>query len=175
MRSFEQRREEIFRRSDERIKAKKRRRSRLIAVCVPLALCVGLLWISRSPREGGESVTDFHSVTEGTTPADGALDGTDQTGSYNGSALYFSDAAQVERIMQIIDSLSGSGNLQDGSDSIDGVSGLDPQYEYTILLENGSGTAAYTLSGSTLIDQQTFVTYKLSEQELFELKQALGI
>ena len=43
MMDFEERRSEIFRRSDERIKARKRNRKRILLSCVPIVLCLGIL------------------------------------------------------------------------------------------------------------------------------------
>lgn len=43
MMDFEERRAEIFRRSDERIKARKRNRKRILLSCVPLVICIGVL------------------------------------------------------------------------------------------------------------------------------------
>lgn len=49
MRSFEQRKDEIFRRSKERIREKKRNRSYLLAACVTLVLCIGLYGAATVP------------------------------------------------------------------------------------------------------------------------------
>ncbi len=43
MRSFEERKEEIFRRSEQRIAQRKKTVRRVIVTCVPLALCLGLV------------------------------------------------------------------------------------------------------------------------------------
>ena len=43
MRNFEERKAEVFRRSEKRIKERKQRRNHLIMACLPLVLCITIL------------------------------------------------------------------------------------------------------------------------------------
>lgn len=49
MRNFSERRAEIFRRSENRIKARKRNRNRILACCIPLCLCIAILSVIYLP------------------------------------------------------------------------------------------------------------------------------
>ena len=49
MRDLEQAKSEVFRRSSARIKKRKTIRRSIIACCVPLVLCVGILSVSMLP------------------------------------------------------------------------------------------------------------------------------
>ena len=40
MRSFEERKAEVFRRSENRIKERKRNRNRILAMCIPICLVI---------------------------------------------------------------------------------------------------------------------------------------
>lgn len=54
MRSFEERKEEIFRRSEKKIAHRKKTVRQVIATCVPLVLCLGTLsgiWLLRGPTK----------------------------------------------------------------------------------------------------------------------------
>lgn len=52
MRNFEERRAEIFRRSENRIKERKRNRNRILAVCIPLCLVLTVCAVSFLPEMG---------------------------------------------------------------------------------------------------------------------------
>ena len=49
MKSFDQRRAEIFRLGEEKIKKQKQLRNRLLALCIPVCLCLGAWGISALP------------------------------------------------------------------------------------------------------------------------------
>lgn len=49
MRNFDERKAEIFRRSENRIKERKRNRNRILALCVPLCLCIAILSVIYLP------------------------------------------------------------------------------------------------------------------------------
>ncbi len=76
MRNFEERKAEVFRRSESRIKERKRNRSRILALCVPLCLIlsVWLVAIQLPMRPGGHpDVGNQHmgNILGGTTGAEG--------------------------------------------------------------------------------------------------------
>jgi len=49
MRNFEERKAEVFRRSENRIKERKRNRNRIIALCIPICLCIAILSVIYLP------------------------------------------------------------------------------------------------------------------------------
>jgi hypothetical protein len=71
MRNLDECRAEVFRRSEARIKARKRRRNAILTACVPVALCVALLWLVKQPGVANETTGAVaECVTE---PAMGAM------------------------------------------------------------------------------------------------------
>lgn len=61
MRSFEERKEEIFRRSEKKIAHRKKTVRQVIATCVPLVLCLGTLsgiWLLRGPTKMDNAAGD---------------------------------------------------------------------------------------------------------------------
>ena len=49
MRNFEERKAEVFRRSENRIKERKRNRNRILALCVPLCLILTVMSVTMLP------------------------------------------------------------------------------------------------------------------------------
>ncbi len=63
MRNFEERRAEIFRRSENRIKARRRTRKSIIAVCVPLCLAVTVCSVVLFPQMRHKGIPDVNDET----------------------------------------------------------------------------------------------------------------
>ena len=84
MRNLEECRAEVFRRSEARIRARKRRKIAILTACVPLVLCVALVWAAGLPGKTGERASGLTeeyapesamgAVPAGTRPAMGAVD-----------------------------------------------------------------------------------------------------
>ena len=55
MRNFEERKAEIFRRSEERINERRKNRRRIVACCVPLCLCIAVLTAIYIPKKKEKS------------------------------------------------------------------------------------------------------------------------
>lgn len=88
MRNLEECRAEVFRRSEERIRARKRRNGVILAACVPVVLCVALVLAvglpgaaDRAAAENGRSecVTEPAGAAMGASPADCVLYGIPET------------------------------------------------------------------------------------------------
>lgn len=85
MRNLEECRAEVFRRSEARIRARKRRNIAILTACVPLVLCVALVWAAGLPGKTGERASGLTgecapesamgAVPAGTRPAMGVEDG----------------------------------------------------------------------------------------------------
>lgn len=77
MRNFEERKAEIFRRSENRIKKRKRNRNRILALLIPLCLIVTVWWVTRLPsmlsfgtkKSQNEDIVNIYNETEEETGA----------------------------------------------------------------------------------------------------------
>ena len=77
MKNFEERKAEIFRRSENRIKKRKRNRNRILALLIPLCLIVTVWWVTRLPsmlsfgtkKSQNEDIVNIYNETEEETGA----------------------------------------------------------------------------------------------------------
>ena len=113
MRDLNECQAEVFRRSEQRIKARKQRRKHILLACVPLVLCITLL-AAYSPRDTKTAADEESSVSK--TPMDGPVG--DWDGSFNLSVLRvdvsgldfsktFTDAADIMLISEQLCSYGG--------------------------------------------------------------------
>ena len=75
MRNFEERKAEIFRRSENRIKERKRNRNRILAMCIPLCLVLTIFSVVMIPGMlpvGTDNAENLGFVSDGTADQDGA-------------------------------------------------------------------------------------------------------
>lgn len=78
MKTFEERKAEVFRRSEKRIQSRRRRRNRILAFCIPLCLMLTVWSVSLFPPDsaanpGGNHAGDWHSNSATNS---GAMNGT---------------------------------------------------------------------------------------------------
>lgn len=169
MRNLNECRAEVFRRSENRIKERKKRRNRMLACCIPLVLCVTVLvstgLLDRSPGDAGGTVSPFVSVYGG------------------GTTGRITDPAQVEQINARLEEffVTGDGNSDSGSIGDLGISPppASPGGEtetYTILISLPDGSRGwYTLEGNELHDQKNQETVELTDRQIASLKSLLGL
>ena len=111
MRNFDERKAEIFRRSENRIKERKRNRNRILALCVPLCLCIAILSVIYLPdmmiSSDKSNTAEDMNMAGGFNGTSGfiytSLDITD----YNGLSDYTkkeTDKVNIENIYNIIQS-----------------------------------------------------------------------
>jgi len=122
MRNFEERKAEVFRRSEKRIKERKRNRNRILAFCIPLCLIVTVWSIMILPAMMPASKSD-NNAGEGMDIM-GGVDGTDtafvrvevmSSGTATQSTILKDDADEVAQIYYTVQSSfvnSGGGNKE---------------------------------------------------------------
>lgn len=166
MRSLEECRAEVFRRSEKRIRAR-RRKVHALMVCVPLALCITALSVF---IPAGQKHAD---------PPDG------HPSESNGGDLFRADICRIdvseadgvksitgeEAIRAVMDALAEPDG-SDGADSSDGSYGAgEGSCTITLIAQDGS-RGVYLLTGNVLTDQgsgRTAVLTRTQAQALWVL------
>ncbi len=132
MRNFEERKAEVFRRSENRIKERKRNRNRILAMCIPLCLVLTIFSVVMIPgmlpvgTDNAEN-ENIGFVSDGTADEDGAADGA--VGSLDDSKTHnyvsvtvkdgdysnkFTEASSVNNVFHnIYEILEANGGYQD--------------------------------------------------------------
>ena len=181
---------EVFRRSEKRIKERKRRRQILMA-CIPLVLCLTLFSAFVLPTMMPAGSSDKNAAPESSKEqysgalgedCDGILSAGSVEVSGNGVSNYYTSAEDVQSIMDLLNGIVAVPETEDADDFVTNGStttSRDEAYEdngYKIVVTRSDGTTAeYLLLGTTLIDQATQEEFQMSEETYFELKDALGI
>ncbi len=191
MRNLQECQAEVFRRSEERIKERKRRRKHILMVCLPLVLCLTVLsgfllsnvGLGKSTdaaapetfyAAAGEGITDGISVFIGSVEVSG-----------NGLSHLYTSAEDVQGIIDFIDAIVKTPETNTLSESIDIIADQSTSITiqddcslnaYKILIKHSDGTSTeYTLMGPSLTNQVTRETFHMSENTYFALKDLLGI
>ena len=195
MRNFEERKAEVFRRSEKRIKERKARRNHILMACIPLVLCITLLGAFLFPGATPEDPRFNGSAGGGLTEEkfeslSCPIAKITVTGG-NFSQTY----KEVEDLLLISDQLYSygsrgsetNGTTDDGiaSEGDDRKENADDIYgnitdhsnvAYTITLVTHEGVKTeYRLAGKTLENLTTKQTYHLSQTQVNELYELLGI
>lgn len=195
MRNFEERKAEVFRRSEKRIKERKQRRNHILMACIPLVLCITLLGAFLFPGATPEDPRFNGSAGGGLTEEkfeslSCPIAKITVTGG-NFSQTY----KEVEDLLLISDQLYSygsrgsetNGTTDDGiaSEGEDRKEHADDIYgnvtdhsnvAYTITLVTHEGVKTeYRLAGKTLENLTTKQTYHLSQTQVNELYELLGI
>ena len=195
MRNFEERKAEVFRRSDKRIKERKQRRNHILMACIPLVLCITLLGAFLFPGATPEDPSFNGSAGGGLTEEkfeslSCPIAKITVTGG-NFSQTY----KEVEDLLLISDQLYSYGSRgsetngttddgiasegEDRKENADDVSGsvadsANNAYTITLITHEGVKTE-YQLVGKTLKNLTTKQTYNLSQTQVNELYELLGI
>ena len=195
MRNFEERKAEVFRRSEKRIKERKARRNHILMACIPLVLCITLLGAFLFPGATPEDPSFNGSAGGGLTEEkfeslSCPIAKITVTGG-NFSQTY----KEVEDLLLISDQLYSYGSRgsetngttddgiasegEDRKENADDVSGSvadSANIAYTITLITHEGVKTeYQLVGKTLENLTTKQTYHLSQTQVNELYELLGI
>lgn len=190
MRNFEERKAEVFRRSEKRIKERKQRRNHILMTCIPLVLCLAIFGaflfpqlddLKRAPESNNEH---YFSGAMG-TEADGGLFAGSVEVSGNGVSSYYTSVENVQGIMRLINGIVAVPETNDGDDLRDYITdestSTDKNENYQescykiVVKRNDKTSTEYLLVGSVLIDQTTHQEYPVSEDAMKDLKNALGI
>lgn len=189
---------EVFRRSEKRIKERKRNRNRILAFCIPLCLIVTVWSIMILPAMMPANKSN-NAAGEGTDMA-GSVDGTAaayvrvevmSTGTATQSAILKDDADEVAQIYYTMQSSfvnSGGGNKESAKEEAEddaltdenkdysqsGTTNLSSGFRIIFSTENGAQTI-YSLSGDKLINETTKQETILAEDQRSNLLNMLGL
>ena len=189
MRNFEERKAEVFRRSEKRIKERKQRRNHILMTCIPLVLCLTIFGAFLFPqmddlKQAPESSNEQFSGAMGTDEDGGLFAGSVEV-SGNGVSSYYTSVENVQGIMRLINGIVAVPETNDGDDLRDYITDeststdKNENYQescYKIVVKRSDKTSTeYLLVGSVLIDQTTQQEYPVGEATMKDLKNALGI
>ena len=189
MRNFEERKAEVFRRSEKRIKERKQRRNHMLMACIPLVLCLTIFGAFLFPqmddfKQAPESSNEQFSGAMGKDEVGGLIAGSVEV-SGNGVSSYFTSAENVQGIMRLINGIVAVPETNDGDDLRDYITDeststdANENYQencYKIVIKRSDGNSTeYLIVGSVLIDQATQQEYPVKEDTMKDLKDALGI
>ena len=189
---------EVFRRSEKRIKERKRNRKRILAFCIPLCLIVTVWSIMILPAMMPANKSD-NNAGEGMDIM-GSVDGTDTAfvrveimsiGTATQSTILKDDADEVAQIYYTVQSSfvsSGEGNKESANDKAEddalteenkdysqsGTTNLSSRFRIIFTTENGAQTV-YSLSGDKLINETTKQETILTEDQRSNLMNMLGL
>ena len=198
MRNFEERKAEVFRRSEKRIKERKARRKHILMACIPLVLCITILGAFLRPNVTPDGVADPGD----TRPAVDGMGSPIQSPSLtypiakitvSGNDFSISHT-EVADLLLISDQLysygtrapSSNGNTdsvvdeddvpKDNGEDVSGsiMDSANAAYTITMVTHEGVKTE-YQLVGNTLTNLTTNQTYKLTQTQANELCTLLGI
>lgn len=188
---------EVFRRSEKRIKERKRNRNRILALCIPLCLIVTVWSIMILPAMMPANKSN-NSAGEGMDMM-GGVDGTDaafvrvevmRTGTATQSTILKDDVDEVAQIYYTVQSSfvsSGGGNKESVNEEAEddaltenkdysqsGTTNLSSGFRIIFTTENGTQTI-YSLSGDKLINETTKQETTLTEDQRSNLLDMLGL
>ena len=198
MRNFEERKAEVFRRSENRIKERKRNRNRILALCVPLCLILTVMSVTMLPSM--LSIGDKNSAAdEGENLAGGIESSTVLTMQVElfgkddalQSSVMNEDANAVTQVYYSIESLfvsadenekpaAGQESVEDYEDkhkenySQGTAPSLSSGYRITFKTDKDI-KAVYVLNGNILTNAQTNEKVTLSEDQRSQILNELGI
>ena len=189
---------EVFRRSEKRIKERKRNRNRILAFCIPLCLIVtvwsimilpAMMPANKSNNAAGEGM-DMAGSVDGTAAAYVRVE-VMSTGTATQSAILKDDADEVAQIYYTVQSSfvnSGGGNKESAKEEAEddaltdenkdysqsGTTNLSSGFRIIFSTENGAQTI-YSLSGDKLINETTKQETILAEDQRSDLLNMLGL
>ncbi|MBR6826337.1 MAG: hypothetical protein IKM59_07305 [Oscillospiraceae bacterium] len=200
MRDLKECQAEVFRRSERRIKERKKRRTHVLVACIPFVLCMTLLGVylwpeagpdktAASDRWGGTLYTNLLEAPDTSTGR--AIDGAVEV-SGKGISHIYTAPERVQEILDFFDTIENppkdtvisteawyfgfvTDHASDFFTYTTPANGLEvPGYKVTITQTDGSSTE-YLLVGSSLTNQATNECFRLNEETYFALKDLLGI
>lgn len=177
MMNFEERKAEIFRRSDERIKIRKRNRKRILLSCMSLIIFVSVISavavypLTRMQDKSNSNWSENHA---GSIHFSVEITN-DQTGYHETIKEPERATAAAEILIQYTPDDVSINNYSTGNPAEDQrKEAKDDVYE--IAIHTGSEQKMlFALSGNTLISIDTQTEYQLTDTELEELLTALGL
>lgn len=196
MRDFQERRAEIFRRSERRI-AKRRRRNRVIMSCIPVVICIAVLSAVKLPfltvhKDGVDSPSEQTAI-DTVSPSGSDSDATVSSSvkvQGNGYTGFFSevieDPEKVENIKRVMEEICGADY---SSGKYEAPAGALPQPggnavpekpnenkstpSYTVTVISPEGENVYRISGEELINEEDGSQVTLTDKQLKEITSLL--
>ena len=183
MRNLNECQAEIFRRSEERIKAR-RRKKRVLAACVPSVLCLTLISVFFLPGLLPERSADSVEPALPESAAGCIPDSIEKITVYGPDfSKTYLEFSQVHTISSQLKTYSSANEMTE--ESLRGENFKENSYtgiadrtdaEYTIFMTTEDGKSLnFLFSGNTLTNLATKESYALSQQQVTELYDLLGI
>ena len=197
MRNFEERKAEVFRRSENRIKERKRNRNRILALCVPLCLILTVMSVTMLPsmlsigdkNSAADELGNMAGATENGAVWTMQVELLGKDDSLQSSVLN-GDANAVTQIYYTIESAFVSAGENEtpaaGQESIatsdkdnenysqSGTTSLSSGYKI-IFKTDKDIKAVYIVNGNILTNAQTNEKVTLSEDQRSQILNELGI
>lgn len=182
MRDLSEYKAEIFRRSEEKIKERKKLRNRALTFCVPLCLVFAALAFAKLPDISASDISNESvsgDVSYSLPVIDNLMEELPNTFGYNveeepeiWDLIQSAFEADVQKEDTADDHryVSTSGTV--AQDSVSFFS--DTEYEI-IFVNKDKEVFIYTLKGNVLTDVTTKEKVKLSSEQVFELQEKLGL
>ncbi len=171
MRSFDERKAEIFERSKKIIKERKRKRKEVLTVCISLAVCISVLSVlSIQKFKVSNDNIENTATTNSATYLYTSLEITEFSVTENKSKKHTSKA-DVQKVYSIVQSCF-SDKVPSGYDNFTGNSATDIKgaLSYTITFKSKDGTSLiYDLEGKTLTNTATNQNVTLTEDKYSQL------
>ena len=188
---------EVFRRSEKRIKERKRNRNRILMCCIPFLICITIfsaaILPAMMPAKKGENLSDNNSDmagnADGTNVAYVSVEAIN-VGTATQSTILKDDADEVAQIYYTLQSSfenSGGGNKESVNDMEDdglvednkafsqsGTTNLSSEFRIIFTTENGSQTI-YSLSGYKLINETMKQETLLTADQRSNILDTLGL
>ena len=188
---------EVFRRSEKRIKERKRNRNRILMCCIPFLICITIfsaaILPAMMPAKKGENLSDNNSDmagnADGTNVAYVSVEAIN-VGTATQSTILKDDADEVAQIYYTLQSSfenSGGGNKESVNDmendglvednkafSQSGTTNLSSEFRIIFTTENGVQTI-YSLSGYKLINETMKQETLLTADQRSNILDTLGL
>lgn len=198
MRNLNECQAEVFRRSEKRIKERKQRRNHILVACIPLVLCLvifgAFLFTGTAPEDprnpifnesamGGLTEDRYESLTCPITKI--TVTGSGFSQSYTdvedllliSNQLYSYGTRSTETNGTTNVGVADEGDdLKENANDVSGSIADSANIAYTITLVTHEGVKTeFQLAGKTLKNLTTKQTYTLSQAQVTELHELLGI
>ena len=190
MRSFEERKAEIFRRSENRIKERRKARNRALAVCIPLCLIITVWSVTVLPAMLPVNNKNSGALAECTENISGASYSqneyvrieTRNSTAEDQAAILKNDPEEIAEAYRLVQSMLNYSEQNDNHRTEDheqqtaGGNANKAASAYKIIFTAADGgQICYMLNDHVLIESATKKETVLTEEQYVQLLQALGV
>ena len=165
MRTFEQRKAEILRRSEEKIKKRKRIRTAIIGAIVPVCVCLGVLLIHKEQLMNRPDATMRDTVTKPTMATDSkwnlSVTVEEEFTKYDTSTQPIDAQAFVELLASLQPDMTFQPSYIQADDAATGSSAGG----ITIILKQNGTLTHYLLEDRWLTEEESGILYPLTEEQ----------